>query len=99
MLFYDGHAHKLEQVRFHIPGEKEGREKYLEPWYFTSSDDRLDLTFVPILDRKAYTSAGSFSVTSIRCSAIFDGTAVLDDGRKLEIRRMLGFAEKVRNKW
>ncbi|MFR2649215.1 MAG: DUF2804 domain-containing protein, partial [Blautia coccoides] len=29
----------------------------------------------------------------------FDGTTDLDDGRKLEIRRMLGFAEKVRNKW
>jgi len=24
---------------------------------------------------------------------------VLDDGKKLEIRHMLGFAEKVRNKW
>ena len=99
MLFYDGHAHKLEQVRFHIPGEKEGREKYLEPWYFTSSDDRLDLTFVPILDRKAYTSAGIILSDQHQVFGYFDGTAVLDDGRKLEIRRMLGFAEKVRNKW
>ena len=29
----------------------------------------------------------------------FSGTAVLDDGRKLEIRDLMGFAEKVRNKW
>ena len=29
----------------------------------------------------------------------FSGTAVLDDGQKLEIRDLMGFAEKVRNKW
>ena len=29
----------------------------------------------------------------------FSGTVILDDGRKLEIRDLMGFAEKVRNKW
>ena len=29
----------------------------------------------------------------------FSGTVVLDDGRKLEISNLMGFAEKVRNKW
>lgn len=99
MLFYDGHAHKLNQVRFHIPGEKEHKEQYLKPWYFTSSDDRLDLTFTPVLDRKAYTSAGIILSDQHQVFGHFDGTAVLDDGKKLEIRHMLGFAEKVRNKW
>ena len=29
----------------------------------------------------------------------FSGTAVLDDGTKIRISRLTGFAEKVRNKW
>jgi hypothetical protein len=29
----------------------------------------------------------------------FSGTAVLDDGRTLQINNLMGFAEKVRNKW
>ncbi len=29
----------------------------------------------------------------------FSGTVVLDDGRKLQINDLMGFAEKVRNKW
>jgi hypothetical protein len=29
----------------------------------------------------------------------FSGTAVLDDGKRLQIKDLLGFAEKVENKW
>ena len=29
----------------------------------------------------------------------FSGSVILDDGSKLEIKDLLGFAEKVRNKW
>ena len=37
MIFVDGKASKLEQVTFQIPGEEEGKPRYLEPWKFTSS--------------------------------------------------------------
>ena len=29
----------------------------------------------------------------------FNGTAVLDDGTVIEVKDMIGFAEKVHNKW
>ena len=29
----------------------------------------------------------------------YTGTVILDDGKKVEIRNLMGFAEKVRNKW
>ena len=32
MIFVDGKASKLEQVTFQIPGEEEGKPRYLEPW-------------------------------------------------------------------
>ena len=50
MLFYDGIAHKLSQVRFNIP-LKDGKEDYLSPWTFSSDDGRFEMRFVPILDR------------------------------------------------
>lgn len=54
MLFYGGKAHKLSQVRFHIP-QREGRDDFLSPWRFTSDDGRFEMKFVPILDRAACT--------------------------------------------
>ncbi|MCI8506203.1 MAG: DUF2804 domain-containing protein [Lachnospiraceae bacterium] len=99
MLFYKGRAHKLDEVRFLIPGEDVGKIDYLKPWTFTSSDKRLELSFTPILDRKAYTSAGLILSDQHQVFGYFDGEAVLDDGTRLLVNHMLGFAEKVRNKW
>ena len=39
MLFYDGKAHKLDKVRFRIPGRKRKR-RYLDLWEITSGDGR-----------------------------------------------------------
>ncbi len=99
MLFYKGKAHKLGQVHFLIPGEEEGRTDYMKPWKFTSSDGRLELDFTPVLDRKSRTSVGGVLSDQHQVFGHFDGEAVLDDGTKLPVVHMLGFAEKVRNKW
>ena len=99
MIFYDGQSSKLEQIKFHIPGEDEGKDDYLLPWKFTSSDHRLLLDFTPILDRSAYTSAGIVLSDQHQVFGWFDGYVVLDSGKKVMIKHMLGFAEKVRNKW
>lgn len=99
MLFYDGKAHKLEEVKFHIPGEEEGRGEYLKPWRFTSSDGRLELDFTPVLDRAACTSVGILLSDQHQVFGWFDGYVMLDDGSTIQVNHMLGFAEKVRNKW
>ncbi|MDC7288453.1 DUF2804 domain-containing protein [Blautia schinkii] len=99
MVFYDGIAHKLDQVKFHIPGEGAGKEQYLKPWKFTSNDNRLSLKFTPILDRNAYTSVGIILSDQHQVFGHFDGHVILDDGTKILVKHMLGFAEKVRNKW
>lgn len=99
MIFYDGKSHKLEDVTFHIPTDTDGKEDYLRPWRFTSSDHRLGLDFTPILDRKAYTSAWLISSDQHQVFGWFDGWLKLDNGSKIFVKHMLGFAEKVRNKW
>lgn len=98
MLFYDGRAHKLSQVTFHIP-MKDGREDYLKPWTFSSDDGRFEMDFMPILDRASCTSAGVIKSDQHQVFGRFTGTAVLDDGTRLNVKNLTGFAEKVENKW
>ena len=99
MLFYNGKAHKLSDVRFHIPGDGTAEIDYLAPWKFTSDDGRFEMDFVPTLDRKSKTDFKVLMSDQHQVFGRFTGTAVLDDGTRLEIRDLAGFAEKVRNKW
>jgi len=99
MIFVDGKAHKLEDVTFNIPKDKNGRELYLEPWTFTSSDKRFEMNFTPLLDRHSNANVLVISSNQHQVFGYFSGTLVLDDGTKIELKNFLGFAEKVMNKW
>ena len=119
MLFYDGKAHKLSQVTFHIPTKADTfttrggccgqsgvtvetmdqTEDYMQPWTFTSDDGRFEMGFVPIMDRAACTDVKLICSDQHQVFGLFTGKAELDDGRVIEIKDFLGFAEKVFNKW
>ncbi len=98
MLFYNGIAHKLDQVTFHIP-EKDGKCDFLSPWTFTSSDGRFEMDFQPIIDRNALIDLKLLCSDQHQVFGYFTGKAVLDDGTEICIQHFLGFAEKVFNKW
>ena len=98
MLFYGGKTHKLSQVRFEIP-VRGGAEDYLSPWKFTSDDGRFEMDFKPVMDRSASINLGLLCSDQHQVFGRFSGTAVLDDGQKIDITGLTGFAEKVRNKW
>ncbi|MCM1286364.1 MAG: DUF2804 domain-containing protein [Bacteroides sp.] len=94
VIFYDGVAHKFDDVAFNIS------ENYTDPWTFTSSDGRFEMDFIPIIDRNDYTSALNIIVTDQhQVFGRMTGKAVLDDGRVIEIKDFLCFAEKVHNKY
>lgn len=99
MLFYDGIAHKLDNIEFIIPKDSKGKYEFVKPWIYTSSDGRFEMDFTPILDRKAYISLGLILSDQHQVFGYFDGNAVLDDGTVLKLNHFLGFAEVVRNKW
>ena len=98
MLFYDGKAHKLSQVTFNIP-QKDGKDDFMSPWTFTSDDGRFEMDFKPIIDRAANTDFIILGSNQHQVFGNFTGKAVLDDGKVIEIKDFLGFAEKVSNKW
>ena len=96
VLFYNGRAHKLSQVKFNIPG---GERDFMSPWTFTSDDGRFEMDFVPVLDRAACTDVKLIKSDQHQVFGMFTGKAVLDDGTVIEVRDFPGFAEKVENKW
>lgn len=96
MLFYNGRAHKLSQVKFNIPGNE---KDFMSPWTFTSDDGRFEMDFVPMLDRAACTDVKLIKSDQHQVFGRFTGKAVLDDGTVIEVRDFPGFAEKVENKW
>ena len=98
MLFYNGKAHKLSKVDFGIP-MKDGKEDYLRTWNMTSDDGRFEMEFVPIIDRASCTAVTLIKSDQHQVFGRFTGTAALDDGTRLEVRDLMGFAEKVENKW
>ena len=95
VLFYDGKAHKLTELQFHLPDGAHDSG----PWRFTSSDGRFEMTFEPIVDRHADFAMGPVSSRQHQVFGKFSGVAVLDDGTRLQVRNLIGFAEEVENHW
>lgn len=99
MLFYDGKAHKIENVSFNIPKDSRGREDYMSPWTFTSSDGRFEMKFTPVINRHSNANVVVISSNQNQVFGKFTGTMILDDGTKVKLKDFMGFAEKVVNKW
>ncbi len=98
MLFYKGKAHKLSKVDFGIP-LRNGKECYLRVWNMTSDDGRFEMEFQPVIDRASCTDVKLIKSDQHQVFGRFTGTVVLDDGTRLEVKDLMGFAERVENKW
>jgi hypothetical protein len=99
MIFYDHKGFKLESVSFKVPKDPKGHENYLMPWEFTSSDDRFKAVFTPIIDRHDKINLGFLSTNQHQVFGRFTGYMITDTDKKIEFHNLLGFAEKVMNKW
>ncbi len=98
MLFYNGKAHKLEDVTFNIPMNGKKYE-YTKPWTFTSSDGRFEMNFDPIMDRTTSIDVGVMCMVPHQVFGHLSGKAILDDGKVIEVNNITTFAERVHNKW
>ncbi|RUS42632.1 DUF2804 domain-containing protein [Cohnella sp. AR92] len=94
MLFYDGTAHKLGKVIFDLAGGG-----YLSKKRIVSDDGRLDMEFVPIYDNLQITKMLFVDNCIHQVFGTFSGRAVLDDGRTVEFKDLVAFAEHAVNNW
>ena len=98
MLFYGDKTYKLNDVTFNIP-QKEGKDDYLSPWTITSSDGIIHLNFTPILDRFSHSNVMLIESKQHQVFGKFSGRFHLNDLEVIELKDMMGFAEKVFNRW
>ena len=94
ILFYDGKAHKIDDVKFNIP-----EDSYMKPWTFSSSDGRFEMDFVPIIDRSAKIDVKLIVTDQHQVFGKMSGKAILDDGTEIHLKDVLCFAEDVHNKY
>ena len=99
MLFYDGKAHKLGRSKFVIPGDEEGKPRYIEDWKIVTDDGRVDCVFKPIIDRQSPFDLKIMCMIPHQVFGLVYGKCILDDGVVIQLDGELGFAEKVHNKW
>ena len=106
MVFVDGCAHKLGRVDFGIPevvgadaSAKRLSQRYdfMKPWHVTDDESRLDLEFVPLVDRCDLTDVKLVLTDQHQVFGTFSGHVILDDGTKLQVKDLKGFAEAVHN--
>ena len=93
-LILNNRIHKLEQVKFDYTSSD-----YMKPWKFTDTENRLDLTFTPFKDRLAETKLGIITSKVHQMFGRYNGFVFTDEGERIEIRDLIGFAEEHHAKW
>ena len=96
-VFYDGKAHKFGAVDVEVFPKD---DKYMNDWHFVSEDGRFDFVMKPFYDHHCDTNAlNLLRMHSHQVHGLWSGTAILDDGTKVEVKDMYAFCEYVENKW
>jgi len=93
-LIPDGRVHKLGQVDFTYDPRD-----FKRPWRMVAADDRLDLTFTPVLERTARTDLLIIASKVHQMFGRYRGRAVADDGKVIPIDGLIGFAEEHHARW
>ncbi len=98
MVFVNEKAYKLNDVCFLIP--KNGKkDDFLSKWEIRSNDRCINLVFTPIFDRKSNTNAILIQSDQHQVFGRFNGYFKIEGNKIIEINNILGFAEKVMNRW
>ena len=103
MFFFDGVCNKLDRVEFEIPIRDENAtrigERYtlLMPWRIADNEQRLELEFMPQIDRTDFINLKLISSDQHQVFGLFNGWVKLDDGTRLDIKNLRGSAEVVHN--
>jgi hypothetical protein len=93
-LIVDGKIHKLESVSFDYDAGN-----YQAPWKLTDSEERLQLEFTPFKERLARTNLLLIFSEVHQMFGRYSGWVKTDDGEKLHINDLIGFAEEHHARW
>jgi hypothetical protein len=93
-LILEGRIHKIARIDFtYDPGN------FMRPWRMVSDDGRLDLEFVPFLDRTAATNLAIITSEVHQMFGRYYGTVQTDGGEMIVLDGLVGFAEEHHARW
>lgn len=93
-VIYNGKLHKLDQVPFVYDSSA-----YMQPWVFKDNQGRLDLTFTPFKERIATTKLVIIDSEVHQMFGKYNGFFITDEGKKIVIKDLTGFAEEHHARW
>ena len=96
--YIDREEDKIRIYGFDIPIDKKGHDDYLKPWKFRSDDGSINLNFTPIVNRSAKMNLLFLSSNQNQVFGRFEGYIMVEE-KRIYIDNLVGFAEKVSNKW
>ena len=92
-VFVDGRLHKIgEELRWSYD-----RSDWLRPWRI--SGEQTDVQFHPFHEKIARTNLGVVANETHQCFGHFSGWAQTDDGQRVDLDGLVGWAEEARNRW
>ena len=93
-VILEGRVHKLGKIDF-----KYDKRNFKDPWLMTSADGRLTLEFTPFFERVARTDVGILASEVHQMFGRYSGTIVADDGQKIAVDNLVGWAEEHHARW
>ena len=70
-----------------------------DQWHLFTLDGRLEVVMDPVLDRSANLDFKAVSSNQHQVFGMMRGRAILDGGKEVEFKDVMGFAERVHNKF
>jgi hypothetical protein len=93
-IILNGRIHKLGVVEFdYDPAD------FVRPWRMTSPDGRLDLEMVPFEERVARSNVVAVQSEVHQMFGRYQGQVVSDEGERIAVRDLVGFAEEHYARW
>ncbi|NIM93460.1 MAG: DUF2804 family protein [Anaerolineales bacterium] len=93
-MILQGKIHKLGIVKLDYQPTD-----FMKPWRMTAPDGRLELTFEPFLDRVASTNLLLIASEVHQLFGRYHGWVSSDEGERIEINGLIGFAEEHYARW
>lgn len=93
-LILNGRINKLGKVRFLYDPKH-----YTKAWRFEDSEGRLALNFQPFTERVARTNLGLIFSEAHQVFGRYAGNVITDEGERLQIEGLTGFAEEHHARW
>lgn len=93
-VILNGKIHKLGEVKFTYDNHD-----FKAPWKMISPDGRLDLVFTPFFERVAKTEAIVLRSEVHQMFGHYNGYIVSDEGERIEICNLIGWAEEHNALW